>query len=76
MSNIAEGYERGGPKEFRQFLSISKGSCAELRTQLYVAADIGYLQEGQFRNLLSQAEEVGRIVAGLQASIQSTRSSI
>src|ERR1044071_9935221 len=39
MSNIAEGYERGKPSEFHQFLCVAKGSCAEVRSQLYTALD-------------------------------------
>jgi four helix bundle protein len=49
MANIAEGFERGKPTEFHQFLSIAKGSCGELRSHLYVAVDAGYLDKLSFR---------------------------
>lgn len=73
MSNIAEGFERGGRGEFQQFLSTAKGSCAETRSQLYVALDVGYLGQVQFKRLLDQAEEVGRLVGGLRAAVQRQR---
>ena len=73
MSNIAEGFERGRPSEFHQFLSMAKSSCAELRSQLYVALDAGYVSQDTFSNLLSQAEEVGRLVGGLRASAKRRR---
>lgn len=70
MSNIAEGFERGRPGEFHQFLSVAKASCAELRSQLYVALDAGYLDQPTFDHFLAQAEEVGRITGGLRVSVE------
>src|SRR5713101_1417685 len=55
MSNLAEGFERGRPTEFHQFLSVAKGSCAELRSQLYVALDAGYIDSDSFSGMMRQA---------------------
>ncbi len=73
MSNIAEGYERGSRAEFHQFLTIAKASCAEVRSQLYLAHDLGYLDTLAFERLLKDAEEVSRIIGGLRAKIGSQR---
>jgi four helix bundle protein len=70
MSNIAEGFERNKPTEFHQYLCIAKGSCAELRSQLYVALDAEHLNQETFDQLITQAQEVARIVGGLRAAVE------
>lgn len=69
-SNIAEGFERGGNREFLQFLSNAKGSCGEVRDQLYVALDEGYISQPQFEGLYEATIEVSRLIAGFMAYLQ------
>ena len=64
MSNIAEGFERGGDREFIQFLSHAKGSRTEVRCQLYAALDAKYLTEPEFRELYGRSVEVSRLISG------------
>jgi four helix bundle protein len=73
MSNIAEGFERARPAEFHQYLSMAKASCAEIRSQLYVAFDVGYLDEHQFNELMTLAQEVARIIGGLRTAVGRNR---
>ena len=65
VSNIAEGFERDGDKEFLQYLFVAKGSCGEVRAQLYLALDYQYLTEDEFLRLKTKALELNRIISGL-----------
>src|SRR3972149_6844498 len=75
MSNLAEGFERGSSSEFHQFIVIAKASCAEVRSQLYVAYDVGHITQNQFDNVTKLAEEVSRIIGGLKAAVKKRNSS-
>ncbi|MBP9664845.1 MAG: four helix bundle protein [Pyrinomonadaceae bacterium] len=70
LSNIAEGFERNGDKEFVQFLSVAKGSCGEARAQLYVALDQGYLSEADFLALREKLIQVSKMISGLIAYLR------
>ena len=75
MSNLAEGFERGRLTEFHQYISVAKASCAEVRSQLYVAWDAGYLGKEEFTQLMLQSREVGRVIGGLRRSVRAKRDS-
>lgn len=62
MSNIAEGFDRGTKQEFINYLFIAKGSCGEIRTQLYISLDAGYIDISAFRYGLKLTDECSRLL--------------
>ena len=64
-SNIAEGMERGTDREVARFLTIAKGSCGELRTQIYIGMDIGYIQKVIGAQWIQETREISAMLVGL-----------
>jgi four helix bundle protein len=65
MSNIAEGFERGGNQEFTQFLYVAKGSCGEVRSQLYVALDQSYVTGKEIDELMKSFKRLSSMISNL-----------
>lgn len=72
-SNIAEGYERNSPQDFIRFLNIAKGSIGELRTQIYIAKKLSYLEETLGNELLNKSKEISAMLSGLIKSIRNKK---
>ncbi|TDB02882.1 four helix bundle protein [Halomonas marinisediminis] len=64
-SNIAEGYERIGEKDRIRFLNYAKGSCGELRTQIYIGTQIGYIDRQVGKLWVEETHELSRMLYGL-----------
>jgi len=71
MSNIAEGFGRGGNSEFIQFLFTAKGSLSEAKSQLYIAADLNYITEAEFKKAYDMTEEITRMMNSFIKSLKS-----
>lgn len=64
MSNIAEGFERGSDKDFIRFLYMAKAQAGEVRSQLYIAIDLGYVEQQRAHESMKVVEVVARRIAG------------
>jgi four helix bundle protein len=71
-SNIAEGAERNANTEFAHFIGIAKGSAAELRTQLYLAMDLGLLSNADATRMIEETKQLGAMLEGLRQSLPRT----
>ena len=71
-ANVAEGYGRGGRKEYVQFLPIAQGSLKELETYLIIAEKLNYGTSSQTEQLLSHSSEIGRMLTSLIRKLKST----
>ena len=73
MSHIAEGFEGDGNREFQHFLAVAKGSCGEVRSQLFIAFDQGYVALNEFQSLCQEATKVSRLLSALMKHLRQSQ---
>ncbi|OPX96593.1 MAG: hypothetical protein A4E60_03452 [Syntrophorhabdus sp. PtaB.Bin047] len=71
-SNIAEGHERGGKQEFLQFLSVAKGSSGEVRSQLYLARDPGYIEKDKCEQLIGDFKRLTSMISSFMKYLKTS----
>ena len=72
VSNVAEGFDRRSNSQFAQFLEIAAGSASEVRAQLYVALDVGYISKEQFDEVFSDVSEISGMLTNLMRYLKKT----
>lgn len=72
-SNLAEGYERNSPGDFARFINIAKGSAGELRTQLYIGRELGFIDTDSFNRLLEESKHISAMLGALGKKVSEKR---
>ena len=74
MSNVAEGFAKKSDRDFAHFLDIARGSITEVQSLLYVALDVGYIEESEFEKLRKRTEETASLISGLTSYLRKRQS--
>jgi four helix bundle protein len=70
MTNVAGGFARGGDREFARFLDMARAFSIEVQSLLYVALDVGYISQADFRRLYGSANEVAALIGGFASCLR------
>ena len=75
MNNIAEGFERSSKADFARFLDIAKGSCGEVRSMMYLASDLGYVESDRAEDMIRRLQVLSRQIAAMTKTLRANKAS-